>query len=305
MINAHNGEPEQTLLKLMNMTVFLHTYPSRPKSQNGNCNTADNECEHISDWFIKCIGKYPRLLVKVLNFYIECIVTNPVKSWKGDQIQKALEYAAKYDANLFTKCNESCVEFLCEAIYADEVMIRSRAIDLIAKILQTESKVDWQMFRHEVSNTPREVLLIKELIDSLQDQNNNIKLKAVQALNLVLTKGSPIAQQILNECVKFTTFFDENVHLPDEPRVSKNEIRFEKPNGQQPQYTFEGHGIVESCISKMPSHIFEYLYQSPMSYIRRAGIMFMEQLVKLNPLLIFNTNFVTVKMTVNSNYNRI
>uniref|UniRef100_A0A1B0ANX6 Condensin complex subunit 1 C-terminal domain-containing protein n=1 Tax=Glossina palpalis gambiensis TaxID=67801 RepID=A0A1B0ANX6_9MUSC len=293
MINAHNGEPEQTLLKLMNMTVFLHTYPSRPKSQNGNCNTADNECEHISDWFIKCIGKYARLLVKVLNFYIECIVTNPVKSWKGDQVQKALEYAAKYDANLFTKCNESCVQFLCEAIYADEVMIRSRAIDLIAKILQTESKVDWQMFRHEVSNTPREVLLIKELIDSLQDQNNNIKLKAVQALNLVLTRGSPIAQQILNECVKFTTFFDENVHLPDEPRVGKNEIRFEKPNGQQPQYTFEGHGIVESCISKMPSHIFEYLYQSPMSYIRRAGIMFMEQLVKLNPLLIFNTNFVT------------
>lgn len=292
MINAHNGDPEETLMKLMNMTVFLHTYPAKPKSlQSTNVNT---DCEHISDWFIKSISKYPRLLTQVLKFYIECVITNPVKNWKTEQIQKALEYAAKYDAALFTKCNESCVEFLCDAVYADEVMIRSRAIDLMSKILQMESQVDWQMFRHEVSTIPREIYLIKELIDSLQDQNNNIKLKSVQALYLALTKGSPNARKILHECLKYIKFCDTNVELPDEPRIGKNEIRFEKPDEQMAQYTFEGHGMIEMSIMNLPSYVYIHLFQSPLSYIRRAGIMLMEQIVKLNPLIIFNTNFVTV-----------
>ncbi|XP_046801145.1 uncharacterized protein LOC111681677 [Lucilia cuprina] len=290
MINAHNGDPEQTLMKLMNMTVFLHTYPAKPKSNNQT--NINSDCEHISDWFIKSISKYPRLLVKVLKFYIECIVTNPLRTWKNEQTQKALEYAAKYDAALFTKCNESCVEFLCEAVYADEVMIRSRAIDLMSKILQLESQVDWQMFRHEVSAIPREIHLIKELIDSLRDQNNNIKLKSVQALHMALTKGSPNTRKILTECLKYAQFCDTNVQLPDEPRVRKNEIRYEKPNRQKAEYTFEGHGIIELAFLNLPSNIFTQIYQSPLSYIRRAGIMFMEQLVKLNPLIIFNTNFV-------------
>uniref|UniRef100_A0A1I8PIM8 Uncharacterized protein n=2 Tax=Stomoxys calcitrans TaxID=35570 RepID=A0A1I8PIM8_STOCA len=293
MINAHNGDPEQTLLKLMNLTVFLHTYPQKPKSNQSTANNIASECEHISDWFIKSISKYPRLLVKVLKFYIECIVTNPIRTWKNEQIQKALEYAAKYDAALFTKCNESCVEFLCEAVYADEVMIRSRVIDLISKILQMESQVDWQMFRHEVSNIPREIYLIKELIDSLQDQNNNIKLKSVQALHVALTKGSPNARKILTECLQYTQFCDISVVLPDEPRLGKNEIRYEKPNAQEAKYSFEGHGVIQLSFLNLPSYIYTHLYQSPLSYIRRAGVMLMEQLVKLNPLIIFNTNFVT------------
>ncbi|XP_061386996.1 uncharacterized protein LOC133321941 [Musca vetustissima] len=292
MINAHNGDPEQTLLKLMNLTVFLHTYSSKPKSNQSTANNINSDCEHISDWFIKSISKYPRLLVKVLKFYIECIITNPVRTWKTEQIQKALEYAAKYDAALFTKCNESCVEFLCDAVYADEVMIRSRAIDLMSKILQMESQVDWQMFRHEVSDIPREIYLIKELIDSLQDQNNNIKLKSVQALHTALIKGSPNARKILTECLKYTEFCDMSVVLPDEPRVGKNEIRFEKPHAQEAKYSFQGHAVLQLSILNLPSYVYAHLFQSPLSYIRRAGIMLMEQLVKLNPLIIFNTNFV-------------
>lgn len=299
MINAHNGDPEQTLMKLMNLTVFLHTYPAKPKSSQSTANNNINaDCEHISDWFIKSISKYPRLLVKVLKFYIACIVTNPVKNWKTDQIQKALEYAAKYDAALFTKCNESCVELLCEAVYADEVMIRSRAIDLMSKILQMESQVDWQMFRHEVSDIPREIYLIKELIDSLQDQNNNIKLKSVQALHVALTRGSPSARKILSQCLKYTEFCDVGVVLPDEPRVGKNEIRFEKPNAQEAQYTFQGHGVIQLSFLNLPSYVYTHLFQSPLSYIRRAGVMLMEQLVKLNPLIIFNTNFVMVSFRI-------
>ncbi|XP_054082584.1 uncharacterized protein LOC105219195 isoform X2 [Zeugodacus cucurbitae] len=278
-------------MKLMNMTVFLHTYPPKPKSTSGTVISGD--CEHISDWFIKCISKYPRLLVKVLNFYIECMVTNPIKSWKTEQTQRALEYAAKYDAALYTTCNESAVEFLCEAIYAEEVMIRARTIELISRILQLEAHVNWQMFRHEVSDIPREVYLINELIKSLQDCNNTIKLKAVQALHVALTKGSPNTVKILNEGIRYTRYLDLDVKLPDEPRVRKNEIRYEKPTALEPKYSFEGHGLVELSFLHLPEYVYANLFQSAQSYIRRAGVMFMEQLIKLNPLIIFNTNFVT------------
>nr|XP_014103262.1 uncharacterized protein LOC106627609 isoform X1 [Bactrocera oleae] len=291
VVNAHNGEPEDTLKKLMNMTVFLHTYPPKPKSTSGTVISGD--CEHISDWFIKCISKYPRLLVKVLNFYIECMVTNPVKSWKTEQTQRALEYAAKYDAALYTTCNESSVEFLCDAIYADEVMIRARAIELISRILQLVAHVNWQMFRHEISDIPREVYLINELMKSLQDCNNTVKLKAVQALHLALTKGSPNTVKILIEGIRYTRYLDLGVTLPDEPRVHKNEIRYEKPFALEPKYSFEGHGLVELSFLHLPEYVYANLFQSPQSYIRRAGVMFMEQLIKLNPLIIFNTNFVT------------
>ncbi|XP_067624836.1 uncharacterized protein Cap-D3 [Eurosta solidaginis] len=290
MVNAHNGEPEDTLMKLMNMTVFLHTYPPKPKSTSST--TVNSDCEHISDWFIKCISKYPRILVKVLSFYIECMITNPIKSWKTEQTQRALEYAAKYDAALFTKCNESSVEFLCDAIYADEVMIRSRTIELMSRILQLESNVDWQMFRHEVSDIPREVYFINELIKSLQDCNNTIKLKAAQALQIALTKGSPNTLKIMSEGVRYTKYLDINVRLPDEPRVRKNEIRYEKPLALEPQYSFEGHALVELSFLHLPEYVYANLFQSPQSYMRRAGVMFMEQLVRINPLIIFNTNFV-------------
>ncbi|XP_017476696.1 PREDICTED: uncharacterized protein LOC108366748 [Rhagoletis zephyria] len=290
IVNAHNGEPEETLMKLMNMTVFVHTYAPKPKSSYGSSISGD--CEHISDWFIKCISKYPRILVKVLSFYIECIVTNPIKSWKTEQTQRALEYAAKYDAALFTKCNESTVEFLCDAVYADEVMIRSRAIDLMSRILQLESQVDWQMFRHEISDIPREVHLINELIKSLQDCNNTIKLKAVQALHISLTKGSPNTLKILTEGIRYTQYHDVGVVLPDEPRVTKNEIRYEKPTALDPKFSYTGHGLVELAFLHLPEYVYKNLFQSPQSYMRRAGVMFMEQLAKLNPLIIFNTNFV-------------
>lgn len=278
-------------MKLMNMTVFLHTYPPKPKSTTGTVISGD--CEHISDWFIKCISKYPRLLVKVLNFYIECMVTNPLKSWKTEQTQRALEYAAKYDAALYTTCNESAVEFLCEAVYADEVMIRARTIELISHILQLVAHVNWQMFRHEVSDIPRELYLINELIKSLQDNNNTIKLKAIQALHVALTKGSPNTVKILNEGIRYTRYLDLGVNLPDEPRVRKNEIRYEKPIALEPKYSFEGHNLVELSFLHLPEYVYTNLFQSPQSYIRRAGVMFMEQLIKLNPLIIFNTNFVT------------
>ncbi|XP_055837602.1 uncharacterized protein LOC129906003 [Episyrphus balteatus] len=293
VVSAHNGDPKETLLKIMNMTLFLHVYNSKPKGGSASTSSSmeTNGCEHISDWFIKIIGKFPRIVSEVLEFYIQCVITNPEKGWKTEQTQRALDYAAKYDAALFTRCNASIVDFLSEAVYADEVSIRSRAVDLFSKIILLESKVDWEMFRHQVSETPREVYIIKELIDSISDTNNSIKIKAIQAIQQGLIKGSPNTKKILIEGIKYAQVNDSDVKLPDEPRALENEIRYSKPKTPDPEYTFTGFEIVILSFLHLPEQIYP-LFSNPVSHLRRAAVMFIEAIVKINPLIIFNTNFV-------------
>lgn len=282
----------------MNMTAFLHSYTAKPKPLGFNLpSNVSNQCEHISDWFIKCVTKYPRIIIDVLNTYIECIITNPIRGWRAESLQRAMDYAAKYDAALFTKCNSSCQKYLCQALYSDEANIRCRAVELIGKILQLDSEVDWQMFRHEVSKVPREVHFIKELIESLQDCSDNVKLKAAQALLAILSKGSSNSRNIFVQCIKHTKYSDEDIHLPEEPKMKKNEMQFEKPrtnSDKQIDYNFSGHEIIESSLCKLPQYIFKYLYKNSISYVRRTGIILIEELIKLNLTLVFNTKFVSV-----------
>lgn len=78
-MSAHNGEPQETLLKIMNMTLYMHTFASKPRGGTSTSSMQTTGCEHISDWFIKIIGKFPRIASEVLEFYIKVIITNPEK----------------------------------------------------------------------------------------------------------------------------------------------------------------------------------------------------------------------------------
>lgn len=51
----------------------MHIYPENSKGlgpKNG---------EHISDWFVKLLDKYPDILSRVLENYIDCVITNPIR----------------------------------------------------------------------------------------------------------------------------------------------------------------------------------------------------------------------------------
>lgn len=69
--NEQNGDVYKTLMLLMNQTYAMHIYLER-----GN---GPQRGEHISDWFIKLLEKYPDILARVLEYYIRCVITNPVK----------------------------------------------------------------------------------------------------------------------------------------------------------------------------------------------------------------------------------
>lgn len=301
MINVHNGNPADTITKIMNMTAFLHAYPAKPRSTEFRMPSTANcdYCEHISDWFVKCVTKYPRIMIDVLTNYIESIISNPVRGWNLESQQRALDYAAKYDAALFTKCNTSCQEYLHKALFSDEQSVRLRCVDLIGKILQLNSEVDWQMFRHEVSNVPREVYFIRDVIDSLQDCSDNIKQKSAQVLLLIMTRGSEKARTIFSQCIKNANYSDTGIDLPAEPRVRISEMLIERreQNSEQEvptEYTFSGHDILEPSVRKLPQYIITFLYKNPLSFVRKNGILLMEELIKLNPQLIYKTKFITV-----------
>lgn len=69
--NEQNGDVYRTLMLLMNQTYAMHIYMDRGNGPHNG--------EHISDWFIKLLEKYPDVLARVLEFYIRCVITNPVK----------------------------------------------------------------------------------------------------------------------------------------------------------------------------------------------------------------------------------
>lgn len=200
---------------------------------------------------------------------------------------------------LVEKCNFSLLEWTVQAINAQEASIRSHALDFITKVLLIETNSNLKCTNTDNDNVeviyiPDEVFFIKEVIDSTRDCHNNIKFKAAQAIHQILEKGSKIAQKIVSESLRFATFCDVEDNLLTEPYKSENEIRYTKPQPVEPAYTFQGWEKLEDTIKNFPEYIYEYLYCNNLAYIRRAGIILIQTIAKLNPLVIYNTPFVQV-----------
>ncbi|KAH8411966.1 hypothetical protein KR222_004317 [Zaprionus bogoriensis] len=280
--NEQNGDVYQTLMLLMNQTFAMHIYMERGNGPQSG--------EHISDWFIKLLEKYPNILTRVLEFYIRCVITNPIREWKSCDERVAVGYAAKYDAALYAKCNKSSADFLIECIRADDAVgVQVRSLELIERILQQQTEVEWSIFRHDVSTTPREVALIKETIESLDDKTFTVRRKASQVLNLIIRQGSPITMRILHESIGFAQFDD--VKAPPEPSARQLELSAEKPGVVQYAYSFEGYEQLEPVVKRMPQIIYERFLDNNNGLARCAGIALLERLVLLNPRIIYDTHF--------------
>jgi len=58
----------------------MHVYTDSPQMIAYGRRGAMQSGEHISDWFIQLIDKYPDIVNRILHFYIECVVSNPIKA---------------------------------------------------------------------------------------------------------------------------------------------------------------------------------------------------------------------------------
>ncbi|XP_017853783.2 uncharacterized protein LOC108607458 [Drosophila busckii] len=265
--NEHNGKVYDTLMLIMKLTFSMHIYP-----QGG---------EQISDWFINQIEVQPETIAKVLQFYIECVITNPIREWKPCDEKVAIGYAAKYDAALYAKCNKCCAKFLLDAVRADDAVgIQVRSLDLIERMLQQQVQVEWSLFRHDVSTMPREVALLRETIRSINDKTITVRRKACQVLNVILRQSCPITTRILNECISFVQFSDDHStagHL--------------RPQPVQYAYSFEGAELLEPEVIKLPEVLYQRYLSAENGLARCAGISLLERLVLINPRIMYDTDF--------------
>ncbi|XP_064539536.1 uncharacterized protein Cap-D3 isoform X1 [Drosophila montana] len=282
--NEQNGDVHETLMHIMGQTFSMHIYPENSKG------SGPKSGEHISDWFIKLLDKYPGIISGVLALYIECVITNPIREWKMGDEKIAIGYAAKYDAALYAKCNKSCTEMLLETIRAeDAVGIQIRTLELFERILQHQTQVGWQVFRYDVSTEPREVALLTETIRCLDDKTSSVRRKASQVLSLSIKQGSPITTRILHEVISFVQYDD--VKTPQKPNARQIELSLERPGDLQYAYSFEGFEELEPEVKKMPKIIYERFMAANNGLARCSGLALLERLVQINQRIIYNTQF--------------
>ncbi|XP_030240666.1 uncharacterized protein LOC115562755 [Drosophila navojoa] len=281
---AQNGDVYETLMHIMSETFYMHIYPENTKG------SGPKNGEHISDWFIKLLDKYPDIVSKVLENYIECVITNPIKEWKVGDEKIAIGYAAKYDAALYAKCNKSCTDLLLQAIQADEAVgLQLRSLELIERILQQQTQVEWRIFRHDVSTKPREVALIRETIRCLDDKTFSVRRKASQVLALSIRIGSPITTRILNEVINFVQYDDLESRAKLNSRQA--EISLERPDNLHYVYSFEGFEELEAEVKRIPRLIYDRFLMSSNGLARCSGLALLERLIQINNRILYNTPF--------------
>lgn len=151
----------------------------------------------ITDWFIEMLKRYPRQTCKTLNCYIHAILTNSDLTENRDDLIRCLDICAQYDAAMVRVCGESIDEFLEKLALSKESQHRCNGVELIGRMLMMNTKCEWKLFRSELPKTPREIKLMKMLLQKFYDLNNIVSQKAMNAFIKIANDGSEMSKEII------------------------------------------------------------------------------------------------------------
>lgn len=161
----------------------------------------------------------------------------------------------------------------------------SRAIELLGYIAQHESYVEWVLGREEVSTIPREIEILRILIDSLKYSNATLHTKALQSLQSILSSPNTNAGKMFVELIKNCKFSDTEVELPfDCPKT------VEEGSEEVTSYSFTGYDYLSEHIQDLPQRVYEILY-SKTAHTKRVALCFIELIVNLNKRIVYKTDF--------------
>lgn len=222
------------------------------------------------------------------------------------------DIAVKYETAMYSKCNVSIVPYLKDIEGHTEATTRVNIVDFLGKLAVTDCTVDWEVFKAEISDVPREVQMIEILYNKLIDKTSTVKLKAFQCLLKILQNGNKVMKQIIKD-----TFFcatadeDEKSYLQMndveelyrtaelELGISRNAFNFNlssnqtspgKPpddsnpaESQSAKFVCSVKGIetIETMLRSLMDVIYEATL-SPTSSIRRIALSCLECIVELN-----------------------
>lgn len=151
----------------------------------------------ITDWFIDMLKHYPRQTGDTLNCYIQAILTDSDITANKDLLSRYLDICAQYDAAMVRICGQSICGFLQQLALSKESSHRTNCVELINRMLMMNTTCDWELFRSELPKIPREIHLLRILLQKFYDSNNVVAMKAVNAFLKVAADGNSLCKEIL------------------------------------------------------------------------------------------------------------
>lgn len=155
----------------------------------------------ITDWFIDMLRRYPPQTCQTLNCYIQAILTDPDLTDSRDTLIRCLDICAQYDAAMVRICGESIDEFLGTLATSKEPQHRCNCVELIGRMLLLNTKCDWTLFRSELPKIPREIKLMRILIQKFYDLNNVVAQKALGAFIKIVSDGNEVCKELIKVSV--------------------------------------------------------------------------------------------------------
>lgn len=184
------GKIENSLMLILNGTGFLNKYYKKMHS------TTTGSLNSVSCWFIQMLDKFPSQTSNVLTTFVKAILTDSDLS-TGEQLPINLDICVRYESAMFSMCNVSLMDFLCELSCSRETCHRLNCVEMIGKLLLVNSDCNWKVFRDEVSGVAREIQMLKILSEKFIDINNNVKIKAINVFLRAAASGNKRTKQIL------------------------------------------------------------------------------------------------------------
>lgn len=189
----HGSDMTVSLKLVLNGTAHLHKF-NRPISNSTNIKMRFNS---ISDWFVDMLKHYPRQMSKTLQCYIKAVLSDDELNLDKDLQVKFFDNCAQYDSAMIRVCGESLSDYVEQVSYSKETQHRLNCIELIGRVLAINSRCDWELFRDELSTIPREIKLLRILLQKLYDQNNVVSLKAINTFLKIVADGNILSKEII------------------------------------------------------------------------------------------------------------
>lgn len=140
---------------------------------------------------------YPRQTSDTLNCYIQAILTDSDITTNKDLLGRYLDISAQYDAAMVRICGQSICDFLNQLALSKESTHRTNCVELISRMLMMNTSCDWELFRSELPKIPREINLIRLLLQKFYDSNNVVSMKAINAFLKVAADGNILCKEII------------------------------------------------------------------------------------------------------------
>lgn len=188
---VHNIDISKSLELVLNGTARLHRF-NRPCNGGGVC-----KFKSITEWFIEMLKHYPRQVSKTLQCYIKAVLSSDELMGDKELQAKYLDHCAQYDAAMMRICGESIVDYIEQVSYSKESQLRLNCIELISRMLTIDATCNWELYRHELSKIPREIKLLRILLQKVYDQNNVVALKGINGFLRATVDGNAMCKEII------------------------------------------------------------------------------------------------------------